>query len=209
MIAKMCTNNDVPKHSPFKKKYTDVYTSFVRRRSVEVHKLLTDKPTTAIAILKHVWDQEYKDPAKRVLMNKYWKTCNEGLGELLIEISKNKAKKNHSKLSAAVHKVKQKYHSLRHASRLANIPWTKFHRNTCVTKKNNSKGKFTCKLSCKDISDIEAHFQSEDISFPLPDKQYTGKCFMRQSVKKSLTMYNLLSTTTRQISLSTCYRYKL
>ena len=60
----MCTNNDVPKHSPFKIKYTDVYTSFVCRRSVEVRKLLTDKPTTAIAILKHVWDQEYKDPAK-------------------------------------------------------------------------------------------------------------------------------------------------
>ena len=36
MIAKMCANNDVPKHSPFKIKYTDVYTSFVRQRSVEV-----------------------------------------------------------------------------------------------------------------------------------------------------------------------------
>ena len=141
-------------------------------------------------------------------MNKYCKTCNEGLGELLIEIGKNKAKKNHSKLSAVVHKVKQKYHSLRHASRLANIPWTKFHHNTCVTKKNNIKGKFTHKLSCKDISDIEAHFQSEDISFPLLDKKYTGKHFMRQSVKKSLTMYNLLSTTTHQMSLSTYYRYK-
>ena len=141
-------------------------------------------------------------------MNKYWKTCNEGLGELLIEIGKNKAKKNHSKLSAAFHKVKQKYHSLRHASRLENIPWMKFHCNTCVTKKNNSKGKFTHNLSRKDTSDIEAHFQSEDISFPLPDKKYTGKCFMRQSVKKSLTMYNLLSTTTHQISLSTYYRYK-
>ena len=85
-------------------------------------------------------------------MNEYWKTCNEGLGELLIEIGKNKAKKNHSKLSAAVHKVKQKYHSLTHASRLADIPWTKFHHNTFVTKKNNSKGKFTHKLSRKDIS---------------------------------------------------------
>ena len=78
-----------------------------------------------------------------------------------------------------------------------------------IATQNNSKGKFTRKLSRKDISDIEAHFQSEDISFLLPDKKYTGKRFMRQSVKKSLTMYNLLSTTTRQISLSTYYRYKL
>ena len=56
-----------PSIVPSKKKYSDIYTSFVHRRSVAVHKLLTDKPITAIAILKHVWDQEYKIPAKRVL----------------------------------------------------------------------------------------------------------------------------------------------
>ena len=140
----MSTENDVPKHSPFKKKkYPDGYTSLVCQRSVAVHILLTDKPTTAIAIFKHMWDQEYKDPAKQVLMNKYWKTCNEGLGALLIEMGKNKAKKDQSKLSAAVHKVKQKYKSLRQASRLANIFWTKFHHNTVVKKKEESKGKFT------------------------------------------------------------------
>ena len=50
-----------------------IYISFVHQRPVAVCKLLTDKPTTAIAILKHVWDQEYKIPAKRVLMNKYCK----------------------------------------------------------------------------------------------------------------------------------------
>ena len=29
MLEKMSTDNDVPKHSPFKKKYSDIYTSFV------------------------------------------------------------------------------------------------------------------------------------------------------------------------------------
>ena len=58
------------------------------------------------------------------------------------------------------------------------------------------------------MSDIQSHFESEDISFPLTGKKFQGKCFMRQSVKKSLTMYNLLATTTRKISLSTYYRYK-
>ena len=38
-----------------------------------VQKLLTDKPETAVAIMKHVWDQEYKHPEKKVLMNKYWR----------------------------------------------------------------------------------------------------------------------------------------
>ena len=70
------------------KRNIDIYTSFVYRRSVAVCKLLTDKPTTAIAILKHVWDQEYKIPAKRVLMNKYWKRCDGSLGALSIEMGK-------------------------------------------------------------------------------------------------------------------------
>ena len=56
----------VPKHSPFKTKFKDVYSSFVCQRSAAVRKLLTNKASTAVAILKHVWDQEYKDPEKGV-----------------------------------------------------------------------------------------------------------------------------------------------
>ena len=53
-------NTEIPIHSPFKKKYPDLSTSFVRRRSGMIQKLLTMKPATAIPILKHVWDQLYK-----------------------------------------------------------------------------------------------------------------------------------------------------
>ena len=49
------------------------FNSFVWWQSSEVQKLLTNKPSTAVAILRHVWDQEYKYPEKHVLMNKYWK----------------------------------------------------------------------------------------------------------------------------------------
>ena len=65
-------NEEIPIHSPFKTKHPEIgSSSFVRCRSVLVQKLLTDKPATAVAILKHVWDQEYKNPHKRKLMNKY------------------------------------------------------------------------------------------------------------------------------------------
>ena len=58
-------NEQIPIHSPFKTKNPGIVcSSFVRRRSVMVQKLLTDKPATAVAILKHVWDQEYKNPHK-------------------------------------------------------------------------------------------------------------------------------------------------
>ena len=58
------TEPEIPKHSPFKKKIKDAYSSFVHRQTTAVHKLLTNKPSTAVATLKHAWDQEYKDLRK-------------------------------------------------------------------------------------------------------------------------------------------------
>ena len=138
---------DIPKHSPVKTKFKDVYSSFVHRRSAAVCKLLTNKPSTAVAILKHVWDQEYKDPRKRVYMNKYWKQCDTNLAKLMLDIGKSKAKKSDSKLLSAVNKVKQKYNSLCQACRLADISWTTFHRHTYV-KKKMQKENLTIPINC-------------------------------------------------------------
>ena len=85
-----------------------------------VHKLLTSKPATAVAILKHVWDQEYKNPEKKVLMNKYW-TRNASLAELMLDIGKYRAHKDNVKLYQSVNKVKQRYNSLRQACRLTDL----------------------------------------------------------------------------------------
>ena len=92
-------NENLPEYSPFKKKYPNMYTSFVRRRSSMVCKLLTSKPATAVAVLKHVWDQEYKHPEKKVLMNKYW-IRNASLAELCLDIGKPRARKDNAKSSA-------------------------------------------------------------------------------------------------------------
>ena len=64
------------------------------------------------------------------------------------------------------------------------------------------------KLSKEQINSIEDHYQSENISFPLPDKKYKGKRFMQYSLKCSARMYNLCPSTTRKISTSTYYCYK-
>ena len=45
-------SSKVPDYSPLKQKFPRLYTSFVRRRSVMVRKLLTDKPETAVAIME-------------------------------------------------------------------------------------------------------------------------------------------------------------
>ena len=88
------------------------FNSFVCRRSNEVHKLLTNKPTTAVAILRHVWDQEYKDLAKHALMNKYWKCTEDSLAKLMLELGTHKGRKDDNKLLSTVNKIKKKYNSL-------------------------------------------------------------------------------------------------
>ena len=67
-------NEKITVLSPFNAEDPEIrYTSFVRCRSAMVRKLLTNKLATAVAILKLVWNQEYKNPQKQKLMNKYWK----------------------------------------------------------------------------------------------------------------------------------------
>ena len=199
----------IPAHSPLKSKHSEIeYTSFVWRRSVMVRKSLTDKPATALAIMKHVFEQEYKHPEKRKLMNKYW-TQNVHLADLMPEIGKHKKRKDDVKLLQCVNKVKQKYNSLRQACHLANISWTKFHRHTYVKSTSASRKKgYIHKLSEEQIHLIEDHYQSDNMSFQLPDKKYKGKRFMRYSLKHSARKYNLCQSTTRKISTSTHYCYR-
>ena len=64
------------------------------------------------------------------------------------------------------------------------------------------------KLSSAQIEEIQAHFTSDEVSFPLPDNKYANKRFLRTSVTKCAKMYNMLATTTHKISTATFYKYK-
>ena len=63
-------------------------------------------------------------------------------------------------------------------------------------------------MSQDQIESIKQNYESDDISFPLPDKKLHGKCFLRFNLKKSARMYNLCQSTTRKISAATYLRYK-
>ena len=83
------------------------------------------------------------------------------------------------------------------------ISWTTFHRQTYVKCNNRRKLGYSRKLTEAQVNNIQSHFTSDDISFPLPDKKFEGKRFMCNSVQKSLKMYNLLASTTRKIWVPT------
>ena len=138
-------------------------------------------------------------------MNKYWKRSDNDLAKIMLDIGKSKGKKDDKKLFAAVNTVKRKYKSLHQASKLVDIPWTTFHRQTYVKCNNRRKLGYSRKLTEAQVNNILSHFTSDDISFPLPDKKFEGKCFMCNSVQKSLKMYNLLASTTRKISQASKY----
>ena len=56
--------------------------------------------------MKHIWEQEYKHPEKRKLMNLYWKQ-NVQLAEIMLDIGKQIGRKDQVKLVQCVNKLKQ------------------------------------------------------------------------------------------------------
>ena len=185
----------VPKVSLLKseKNLCTNFNSFVRWRSSQVRKLLTDKPSTTVAIMKHVFDQEYKDPRKHYLMNKYWNRKDDGLAKLLLDMGKHRARKGNNKLLNTVNSVKKKYNSLRQACHLADISWSKFHRHAFINSEVCKKLEYSRNLTAGQIEDIQAYYNHDDVSFPLPDKKYANKRFLRMSISKCAKMYNMLA----------------
>ena len=46
--------------------------SFVRRKSSQIRKMLPKSPHKAINIMKHLWNQLYKSPRKRKIIDHMW-----------------------------------------------------------------------------------------------------------------------------------------
>ena len=181
--------------------------SFVRRKSSEIHKMLPKSPHKAISIVKHLWNQLYKSPRKRKLIDEMWAKDKE-MGKYMYFLGKYKNKRNEHKLKQTVQQIKKKYKSLRNACSKTNMNWSQFHNYTRLSKRKIEQRKYIRKLYPEDIKSIGKFFMSEDTSFPLPDKKYSGKRFMKGSLAKSCRMYNLLASTTRKICESTFRKYK-
>ena len=141
-------------------------------------------------------------------MNKYWNRNNDCLAKLLLDMGKHRARKDTKKLLKTVNTIKKKYNSLRQACRLTDISWSKFHRHTYINSEVWKKLKYSRKLTAGQIEDIQAIYNNDDVSFPLPDKKNANKRFLRTSVTKCAKMYNMLATTTHKISTVTFYKYK-
>ena len=97
---------------------------------------------------------------------------------------------------------------MRNAWKYKLYSWTQFRRFVSVKSVATRKLEYQRKLSTAAIQEIQNHFYSDEISFPVPDKKYVGKRFLRTNMKQCLNMYNVLESTTRKISLSTLYRLR-
>ena len=169
--------------------------SYIHRKSSEIRKILPNSPTKAVTVLKHLWNQMYKSPRKQKVIDHLWSKDKE-MGQFMYKIGKYKQKKNEVKLGETVDKMKKKYTSLRNAWRETNIHWSQFHQYTKLYKRKLEARKYIRKLNASQITSIGQFFRSEDTSFPLPDKKYTGKCFVKRTLAKSCKMYNMLASTT-------------
>ena len=110
----------------------------------------------------------------------------------MLQLGKHKGKKSDTKIKACVESIGKKYSSLRQYSQFSSISWIQFQRYCNVGKYKGKKISFSRKFSAEQILDLQNHITSEGTSFPLPDKKYAGKRFMRFTMKRCQTMYNLM-----------------
>ena len=122
------------------------------------------------------------------------------------DICKHRGRKDDVKLLQSVNKVKQKYNSLHQACRLADISWAKFHRHTYIKPQPRKKKDYIHKFSEAEIESIQQYYQSDEVSFPLPDKKYYGKRFFRFNLNKCTKMYkdSILKNNARKV----CHKLK-
>ena len=180
--------------------------SFIHRKSSEIRKLMPKNLKHAVEVLRHIFDQYQKSPRKNAVMSKMWPEHERKLGQYMYLLGKYRGQKKDSQIQSIVAKIKWQYKSLRRACKNTDMTWSQFHKYTTERKKvlrTPSKKAFGRKLDSQDVESIRKFFVSEEASFPLPDRKYAGKRFMRGSMARIRTMYNLLHSTTRKISLST------
>ena len=85
--------------------------NFVNAGEVEIPNLSPLKHSVKLKvnsfILKHVWDQEYKDHRERVLMDQYWKWHEDDttLANFMLDIGKYRGRKDNKKLLSTVNRV--------------------------------------------------------------------------------------------------------
>ena len=194
----------MPDHSPGLQPAAD---SYVRRKSSELRKLLPKSPNKAVNVVKHLWNQLYKSPRKHRLMDTMWQNDKQ-MGKYMYCLGKYKYRKDAKKLNDTVDKMRTQYKSLRSACRQTSMQWSQFHNYTTLNKRKIEIRKYIRKLEREDIESIGQFFESDATTFPLPDKKFAGKRFMKKSLRKSCKMYNLLAKTTRKVSESTFRKYQ-
>ena len=79
-----------------KSKTSCTHTSFIHRKSSQIRKIFPKSPRKFVAVLSHIWEQSWKDPVKRRLMNNIWSSTNE-LSAIMLKLGQERARKNKKK----------------------------------------------------------------------------------------------------------------
>ena len=119
--------------------------NFVRRKLSELHKLLPKSPRKAVIIVKHLWNQLYRSPRKRKLIDNMWSNDKQ-MWKFMYKMGKYKTRKNEEKLSETVDKMKERYTSLRSSCSKTDMQCSQFHNCTRLYKRKYEQWKYIHKL---------------------------------------------------------------
>ena len=169
---------------------------------------MTKSSRKSVAVLKHIWDQLYRDNRTRPYIHRDWNVNNKEICSIMLKLGKHYTHKDIRKINKLVSDIRCKYQSLRKASQLTPYSWTQFRHFMSIKSVVSKQLEYSHKSSSSDIKKIEEHMNSKEISFPLPDKKYIGKKFIWTSMKNVSTciiFVNVLNIQFHSLRCTDCY----
>ena len=85
------------------------FNSFVYRKPSELHKLMPKSPSKSVAVLKHIWDQLYRENRTKPCIHKYWNVNQKEMCSIMLKLGKHQAGKDICKINKLVSDIKCKY----------------------------------------------------------------------------------------------------
>lgn len=164
--------------------------SLIRKYSSSFRRQHKKHPHYLVPVLLHAMKQLCRDEGNREFFKKgtfdiFGRNDTGSIAKEIAKIKCLRSQKKWKEVHSAVKLIKERYTSLRAASRSSGLSWSSFQYMCSVDKKlmyNRERENYTRKLTKKLRMQISRFYRSADASISMPDRRFVGKKFLRETL---------------------------
>lgn len=149
-----------------------------------------------------------KRPMNRSELRQRYKGKNQELLQDVHKMAKCKYKGQVNQVRSIKESLRKKYGSLRNCARRLALSWGQMQA-MCVIRSQKKKDHYARKFNDSVKRELQQFFNSDEVSFSLPEARYAKKRFLRANLKEACKIFNnKRNSNERKVALSTFRRYR-